>query len=160
VIARAEQGRLPLDKRRVEARSVLGAVAARFGTAAGGTGRVVRVEGTNGLELDADPARLEQALTNMVSNALRHGDGTVGLRALRRNGSVELHVLDEGEGFDPEFLPRAFERFSRADPARTRGGVGLGLSIVQVVAEAHGGRAHAVNRDEGGADVWLAIPSG
>jgi signal transduction histidine kinase len=159
VIARAEQGKLPLDRRRVEVGDVLGTVAARFATAADGTGRVVNAERSNGLKLDADPARLEQALTNMVSNALRHGGGTVGLHALRRNGSVELHVIDEGEGFDPEFLPRAFERFSRADPARTRGGVGLGLSIVQVVAEAHGGDAHAANRDDGGADVWLSIPS-
>ncbi len=159
VIARAEQGRLPLDKRRVEVGDVLGAVAARFASSAGGTGRAVAVEGSNGLKLDADPDRLEQALTNMVSNALRYGDGTVGLRALRQNGSVELHVVDEGAGFDPDFLPRAFERFSRADPARTRGGAGLGLSIVQVVAEAHGGHAYAANRERGGADVWLSIPS-
>jgi signal transduction histidine kinase len=159
VIARAEQGRLPLDRRRVEVSHVLGAVAERFATPAGGTGRAVTVEGSDGLRLDADPDRLEQALTNMVSNALRYGDGAVGLRARRQNGSVELHVLDEGEGFDPEFLPRAFERFSRADPARTRGGAGLGLSIVQVVAEAHGGHAYAANREHGGADVWLSIPS-
>jgi signal transduction histidine kinase len=159
VIARAEQGQLPLERRRIEVGQVLGTVAARFATPAGGTGRAVRVDGERGLKLNADPARLEQALTNMVSNALRYGDGTVGLRALGRNGSVELHVVDEGNGFDPDFLPRAFERFSRADPARTRGGAGLGLSIVQVVAEAHGGGAHAANRDAGGADVWLSIPS-
>jgi signal transduction histidine kinase len=67
-------------------------------------------------------------------------------------------VLDGGPGFDPCFLPRAFERFSRADPARSGGGAGLGLSIVQVIAEAHGGRAHAANREGGGADVWLSLP--
>jgi two-component system OmpR family sensor kinase len=159
VIARAEQGKLPLDKQPVEVAEVMDAVAARFAAAAGETGRTVRVDDSNGLELNADSARLEQALTNMVSNALRYGDGIVGLHAVRRNDSVEFHVVDDGDGFDPEFLPRAFERFSRADPARTRGGAGLGLSIVQVVAEAHGGHAHAVNRDRGGADVWLSIPS-
>jgi two-component system, OmpR family, sensor kinase len=159
VIARAEQGRLPLERQRIEVGEVLGAVADRFATPAGGRGRAVTARDTNGLELDADPVRLEQALTNMVSNALRYGHGTIGLSAVRRNGAVELHVVDEGDGFDPEFLPRAFERFSRSDPARTRGGVGLGLSIVQVVAEAHGGQAHAANRDGGGADVWLSIPA-
>jgi signal transduction histidine kinase len=119
----------------------------------------VRLEGSRELWVEADRARLEQALTNMVSNALSHGGGAVVLRAAARNGQVEFHVLDEGEGFDPCFLPRAFERFSRADPARSRGGAGLGLSIVQVIAEAHGGQAFAANRGAGGADVWLALPA-
>jgi two-component system, OmpR family, sensor kinase len=160
VIARAEQGKLPLEKHEIEVGDVLGAVAARFATPAGGRGRAVSARDTSGLTLEADPVRLEQALTNMVSNALRHGEGTVALSAIRHNGTVELHVVDEGEGFDPEFLPRAFERFSRADLARTRGGVGLGLSIVQIIAEAHGGRAYAANLEAGGADVWLSIPGG
>ncbi len=68
-------------------------------------------------------------------------------------------MLDDGRGFEPGFLPRAFERFSRADPARSGGGAGLGLSIVQVIAEAHGGRAYAANRERGGADVWLSLPN-
>jgi signal transduction histidine kinase len=159
VIARAEQGRLPLEKQRLEVREVLDAAAARFATAASADGRSVRIEGADGLTVDADRARLEQALTNMVSNALWHGAGTVVLRAVKRDGSVELHVLDEGQGFEPGFLPRAFERFSRADPARSRGGAGLGLSIVQVIAEAHGGHAEAANRPQRGADVWLSLPS-
>jgi signal transduction histidine kinase len=94
----------------------------------------------------------------MVTNALRHGDGPVLLTARERNGHVELHVLDEGAGFAPEFLPLAFERFSRADPARSRGGAGLGLSIVRAIAEAHGGEAGAANREGGGADVWVSLP--
>jgi two-component system, OmpR family, sensor kinase len=158
VIARAEQKRLPLEKRRVEVGPVLSAVAARFAAPAGGEGRPLRLEGSDGLAVEADRARLEQALTNMVSNALSHGDGAVVLRAGERNGSVELHVLDDGKGFEPGFLPRAFERFSRADPARSRGGAGLGLSIVQVIAEAHGGHAYVGNRESGGADVWLQLP--
>jgi signal transduction histidine kinase len=159
VIARAEQGRLPLERQRLEVGEVLGSVAGRFAAAAGSRGRAVRWEGSPSLRVEADRARLEQALTNMVSNALRHGSGPVVLRAGRSNGSVELHVLDEGSGFSPGFLPRAFERFSRADPARTGGGAGLGLSIVQVIAEAHGGEAHAENREDGGADVWLSLPA-
>ncbi len=159
VIARAEQGRLPLERRRLEVGEVLESVAGRFAAAAGSRGRAVRLEAASRLSVDADQSRLEQALTNMVSNALRHGDGSIVLRAGRRNGSVELHVLDEGTGFEPAFLPRAFERFSRADRARSGAGAGLGLSIVQVIAEAHGGHAHAANRDDGGADVWLSLPA-
>jgi signal transduction histidine kinase len=160
VIARAEQGRLPLERQPVEVGQVLDTVAARFAAAAHAQERSVRWEDSQGLWVEADRARLEQALTNMVSNALRHGGGAIVLRAATRDDSVELHVLDEGEGFDPRFLPRAFERFSRADPARSRGGAGLGLSIVQVIAEAHGGHAFAANRGARGADVWLALPVG
>ncbi len=158
VIARAELGRLPLEKRSVQVREVLGAVAERFAAPSAGTGRPVTVEDSDGLTVNADATRLEQALMNMVSNALRHGGGTVVLRARRRGRTVELHVLDQGPGFEPGFLPRAFERFSRADPARSGGGAGLGLSIVQVIAEAHGGHACAANRERGGADVWLSLP--
>jgi signal transduction histidine kinase len=159
VIARADQGRLPLETRVLDVQQVLDAVAARFAATAIGEGRDLQLEGSPRLWVRADRARLEQALTNMVSNALWHGGGAVVLRAARVGGSVELHVLDEGAGFESEFLPRAFERFSRADPARSRGGAGLGLSIVQVIAEAHGGRAGAANRAEGGADVWLSLPA-
>jgi signal transduction histidine kinase len=158
VIARADQGRLPLDVRAVRVRALLEEVAARFAAPAASKGRAVSVQGSDRFVLEADRARLEQALTNMVSNALRHGDGAVVLKAVETDGRVELHVLDEGDGFDPDFLPRAFERFSRADPARRRGGAGLGLSIVRVIAEAHGGQARSANRDGGGADVWLSLP--
>jgi signal transduction histidine kinase len=107
-----------------------------------------------------DAAWLEQALANMASNALQHGAGQVRLLARQRNGNVELHVLDEGRGFPPGFLPRAFERFTRGDVARSPGGAGLGLLIVRAIAEAHGGRAGATNRECGGADVWLSLPTG
>jgi two-component system, OmpR family, sensor kinase len=105
----------------------------------------------------ADPARLEQALANLVDNALSYGGGTVALSARQADGAVELHVRDEGEGFPPAFLPRAFERFSRADQARGGGSAGLGLAIASAVAQAHGGSAHARN-GEPGADVWIALP--
>ena len=77
----------------------------------------------------------------MVDNALRHGRGEIVLSAEQRNGNVELHVRDHGPGFPPDFLPAAFERFSRADEARSRGGTGLGLAITSAVASAHGGTA-------------------
>jgi signal transduction histidine kinase len=93
-----------------------------------------------------------------VENALRYGAGDVELSALTADGVVELHVTDQGAGFPPEFLERAFERFTRPDAARPRGGTGLGLSIVRVIAEAHGGTAHAANREDGGSDVWIALP--
>jgi signal transduction histidine kinase len=158
VIARSDQGRLPVRPEALDAGEVLARVAGRFQTRARAEGRPLAAEATPGVELVADPARVEQALANLVDNALTYGDGTVMLSARADNGSVELHVRDEGPGFPPDFLPRAFERFTRADEARTRGGSGLGLAIAAAVAGAHGGRAHARNV-EGGADVWIELPS-
>jgi two-component system OmpR family sensor kinase len=146
VIARVEEGRLPVRPVDVDARELL----ARFGQA---------VKVPDGLVVRADPERLQQALGNLVDNALRYG-GSAELAAERVNGSVELHVRDDGPGFPPEFLDRAFERFTRADPARGRGGTGLGLAIVDVIARAHGGAAGARNRSGGGADVWISLPCG
>jgi signal transduction histidine kinase len=157
LIARADQGSLPIRRETLDADELLADVAARFATRAATLGRELRVE-PSGLRLDADPLRIEQALGNMLDNALAHGDGAVELQALRSGETVELHVLDEGSGFPADFRARAFDRFSRADEARSGGGSGLGLSIVELVAQAHGGGAGARNRPDGGADVWLSVP--
>jgi signal transduction histidine kinase len=107
----------------------------------------------------ADPARLQQALGNLVDNALRYGREPIALSAQARDGAVELHVRDAGEGFPSSFVAGAFERFSRADHARGEGGAGLGLAIVQAIARSHGGDAHIAAGPDGGADVWIAIPA-
>lgn len=81
------------------------------------------------------------------------------MAAVQRRARRRRCRLDEGRGFPPAFLPRAFERFSRADRA-AEAGAGLGLAIVDAVARAYGGAAHAANHPEGGADVCLALPLG
>jgi heavy metal sensor kinase len=159
VLARSDQGRLPLRRAPLSAAGVLSEVAERFRGGAETAGRAIEVDAPEGLEVAADTVRLEQAVGNLVDNALRHGRGSIRLSAVERDGRVELHVLDEGSGFPTEFLAGAFERFSRADEARSGGGAGLGLAIVEVIAGAHGGSAHAANREGGGADVWLSIPA-
>ncbi len=158
VLARADQGRLPVNRTRVDATEILESTRERFYRRAFDMGVALEVEAPPRLQLMGDRVRLEQALRNMVENALRYGGGPVVLRAVRQEDQVELHVLDQGPGFDKDFLPRAFERFSRADESRPNGGAGLGLSIVGIIAAAHSGSAHAANRDGGGADVWLAVP--
>jgi signal transduction histidine kinase len=158
LIARSDRGRLPVRPAQLDAQEVLAAVAARFDAAAAAHGRRIVVASREPVALVADRMRLEQALGNLVANALRYGAGGVDLRATVDDGTVELHVTDEGRGFAPEFIPRAFDRFSRADSARTTGGSGLGLAIVELIAEAHGGKAGVANRPSGGADAWIALP--
>ena len=97
-------------------------------------------------------------MSNLVENALRHGRGTVTIDAKERSGSLELRVADEGSGFTPAFLSRAFERFSRGHSADGPGGAGLGLAIVAAVAQAHGGEATASNAPCGGVVVTLVLP--
>jgi signal transduction histidine kinase len=122
-------------------------------------GREIEVNAASPLVLEADRLRFDQAIGNMVDNALRYGSGPIDLEAEVGNGSVQVHVLDRGGGFPDEFLGRAFERFSRASSSDRDGGSGLGLAIVQTVARAHGGEARAGNREGGGADVWLTLPA-
>ncbi|MGH3029299.1 MAG: sensor histidine kinase [Gaiellaceae bacterium] len=157
VLARFDQGRLPLRRGPLSAAVILANVAERFRPEAENEGRSIKVDSPDGLEVVGDELRLEQAFGNLVDNALRHGRGAVLLRAVDSDGRVELHVTDEGEGFTPEFFAHAFERFSRADEARSGEGAGLGLAIVRVIAGAHGGSAHARNREGGGADVWVSL---
>ena len=160
VIAQSDHQRLPIISERFEVHRAMRVIAERYShVAADQARRPVRVETEREVYIQADVARLDQALSNMVHNALRFGDGPVIMRATPHGSSVELHVFDRGPGFSPEFLPHAFERFSRADPARSRGGTGLGLAIVRAIAEAHGGRAEAENRPGGGAHVWLTLPT-
>lgn len=158
LVARSDQQQLSLRRERIEAVDLLSRVADRFTIRAEEAGHVLEVEAPAGLELDADSSRLEQALGNLVENALQHAAGSIRLTAAERDGRVELHVGDEGKGFPPEYLPHAFDRFSRADDARSGEGTGLGLTIADAIARAHGGSAHVANLESGGADVWLSLP--
>ena len=158
LIAGSDRGRVPLRIEPLDPSELLATVTKRFEWRAEEAGRSLHTAAGAAVKVEGDRIRLEQALGNLVDNALRHGEGEVRLSALQANGVVELHVTDEGPGFPAEFLGDAFERFSRPDRARSGGGAGLGLAIVHAIAEAHAGTAHAANRDGAGADVWIALP--
>jgi signal transduction histidine kinase len=159
VIARLDSGKLPLATTAVQTSKLLAGISVRFEQRVKASGRSLVVdEDGNATKLTCDPPRLEQALSNLVDNALLHGTGKIHLSAIVSDGRVELHVRDEGPGFPPQFLAEAFDRFTRADHARARGGSGLGLSIVREIARAHGGVARAANHADGGADVALDLP--
>jgi signal transduction histidine kinase len=159
VLARADDGQLPLRVAEHGAEAMLDAVASRNAARAAARGRSLRVTASGDVVLRADGRRIEQALDILVDNALRHGDGTVGLAAEAANGRVVLTVSDDGRGF----RRRSSRTRSSASAARMRLGAredaGLGLAIVRAIAQAHGGSADAADRGEGGVNVWIALPT-
>jgi two-component system phosphate regulon sensor histidine kinase PhoR len=116
--------------------------------------------------VQGDPAKLHDALRNLIENAIKHApEGSrIMLESSRRGDAVVLSVSDEGPGVPEADLPRVFERFYRVDKARSRdgrdpGGTGLGLSIVKHLIELHGGTARAANRPGGGAMFSVELPA-
>jgi signal transduction histidine kinase len=105
--------------------------------------------------------KIERVLFNLLTNALRHtpSDGSIAVRVERRDGNLVLRVEDSGEGLGEEAQIRMFERFWRADRARSSSGAGLGLAIARGLVEAHGGRIWAENRPQGGACVSFTLPA-
>jgi two-component system phosphate regulon sensor histidine kinase PhoR len=116
--------------------------------------------------VSGDPAKLHDALRNLLENATNYSPegARIVMGADRRNGRILLTVSDEGPGVPEADLPRIFERFYRVDKARSRdgrdpGGTGLGLSIVKHLIELHGGRVSAANRPHGGAVFTVDLPA-
>jgi two-component system OmpR family sensor kinase len=163
VLARADGGRLPVRREPVELSRLIDDVAATYAARAAAQGVVLETVASGDGTARVDGVRLRQALGNLIENAIRHTPtgGTVSVRVTASAGSVSLTVIDSGEGFPAAFLGHAFEPFSRADSGRSRdqGGAGLGLAIVQAVAEGHGGTVAARNNIGGGATVELLIPA-
>jgi PAS domain S-box-containing protein len=115
------------------------------------------------LRIEADPARLQQVVWNLLTNAIKFsskGD-TVEVSAARSDEAFKLVVRDHGKGIEPEFLPRIFERFSQQDATTTRshGGLGLGMAIVKQLTDLHGGTIRAESAGKGaGATFTVEIP--
>ena len=113
--------------------------------------------------VEADGDLVDRALRNLIDNALRYAPSgaTVTVAARRDGGAVRLAVSNTGEGIAPEDVPRIFERFYRGEKSRSRetGGAGIGLSIVQEIARAHGGETGALSAD-GLTSVWFRLPLG
>jgi len=112
--------------------------------------------------VDADPDRVQLALDALIENAVKHTtpEDSIELSLKRRAKTAVLAVADTGTGISPEASERIFDRFARADPARSRegGGVGLGLSVVKAVAEAHGGSVHVRSSLGRGSTFSIHLP--
>jgi signal transduction histidine kinase len=116
------------------------------------------------LAVCADTDDLTRAVANLIDNAQRHGAAPITLTAYLSHSDagppvVQLQVRDHGPGIDPHFLPRALDRFTRADPARTGTGAGLGLAITAALARRNNGTLTATNHPHGGAMLTLTLPA-
>jgi two-component system, OmpR family, sensor histidine kinase MtrB len=124
-----------------------------------GFGDQVSTDLPDGIRARADPRRLDVIVANLVGNAVRHGAPPVTVALRTEDADLVLTVTDAGPGLDEEVLPHVFERFYKADTARTRSaGSGLGLAIAWENARLHGGTLSAANADAGGAVFTLRLP--
>ncbi len=162
VLVRADGGRFPVRRERMDIGHLIRDEVGGFTGRALTLGISLAPVMDSGLLVEVDGARLRQAVGNLIDNALQHtpAGGQVRVDLSVRGGMLTIEVADSGEGFEPNFLGRAFDAFSRSDAARSRsdGGAGLGLAIVRAVAEAHGGSVEARNLNDGGAAVTIRIP--
>jgi signal transduction histidine kinase len=162
-LSRLESGELPLRREEMPLAPLVSQVLSEIDVARSDRGVEVRSDLPEDLpSVDADPERVHQVLFNLLDNAVRFTPpgGEVTVSAHRQNGSVEVSVIDTGIGISPEHLPRLFERFYRADPARSRedGGTGIGLAIARSVVEAHGGHIRAESRMGTGSAFTFDLP--
>jgi heavy metal sensor kinase len=163
VLARSDRGKLPVRRGSLEISELVSGVVERFARRAEERGVAIEQRVPATAVARVDRLRVEQAISNVLDNSLRHTPrgGKVGIDVTRDGEVLVVRVTDTGTGFAPDFLPRAFEPFTRTDGARGRnqGGAGLGLAIVRAVTEAHGGSVEARNLEQGGASVTMRLPS-
>jgi signal transduction histidine kinase len=172
VLARLDAGRLDVERKPFDLAAVVGEAAGRFLTRAATEGVRLEVNVPDELPALGDPEKTAQILAALLDNAVRHTPegGAVTVAAEHRHGRAEASVTDTGPGIPPEHLPRVFDRFYRAEEARTRkgGGTGLGLAIARDLARAqdgdlsagNGGKDGAAEGDAAGARFTLALPTG
>lgn len=165
-LAQVDAGKLKLDKTKASPADLSAHVISAYQAQAKQMGVPLHFQNelNDDLTLTFDPARMEQVLGNLLSNALRHSPpGEAVQLVLRKSESPSgllWEVKDKGEGIPSEALPHIFDRFYRADSARTRrdGGSGLGLAIARKLVQAHGGVLEAENRAQGGALFRVRLP--
>jgi len=161
-LSRLESGAVPLQRRSFELGRLLEEAADEARLRTTDVTLAVTVDPA-GAVADGDPARVHQVVTNLLDNALRHSPagGTVELRGTRNRAGVTIEVCDEGPGITEEEKSMVFERFYRADSARSSkdGGAGLGLAIARWIVDLHGGDIRVETRQPHGCRMVVVLPT-
>jgi two-component system phosphate regulon sensor histidine kinase PhoR len=165
-LVRIESGRVPLQFKAVSPWTILSSAAERLRLQAERAGLNISLDCPENLpEVLADPPRIEQVIVNLLHNAIKYtpAGGKITLAArLHENGGANPNILfsvqDSGVGISPDDLPRIFERFYKADRARSGGGTGLGLAIARHLVDAHGGKIWAESVLGEGSTFYFNLP--
>ncbi len=161
-LAQADAGTLRLHPELIDANDVADQVAAAHQAAADDRNITLRSMTRGHLPVLADPARVRQALGNLVSNAVRHtpSGGRITIRTSAEDNDIIFEVTDTGSGISPGELPHVFDRFWRSDTSRSRrtGGSGLGLAITRHLCQAHGGTVSATSEPNHGSTFRITLP--
>ena len=163
LVSQAEEGRLPLDRHRIDLRDlVTTAVDAARPEAEAAHLSLKHELPEVPVPVDADPDRLAQVLANLLTNAVHHtpADGAITVTVTGDDHRAVVEITDTGDGISPDHLPHVFERFYRADPARRHtSGSGIGLTISRAIVQEHDGTLTATSPGEGhGASFTLQLP--
>ena len=141
----------------IDLRTQLLAIGERYRHSLGGQ---LDIDCPAGQYVRVDRDDLDRIISNLIDNATQHGAPPITIHVQSISaGNVEIRVADQGPGFPDSFLPRAFDRFSRADTARTTGGTGLGLAIVDTLTQRNHGSVTAHNHPAGGAEITVLLPA-
>jgi signal transduction histidine kinase len=160
-ISEAETGTMKLVRERLDVAQLFQETVELYADLAEEKHQTLTASSTPGLSLDADHNRLRQVMANLVDNAVKYtpAGGTIALDGRAEDDNVVIEARDTGIGIPAEDLPRVWERLYRGDASRSERGLGLGLSLVRAIVQAHGGRV-AVRSDPGkGSTFTLVLPS-
>jgi two-component system phosphate regulon sensor histidine kinase PhoR len=160
-LSRIESGRVPLENRLVFPVDLVDKAVDRMVLQAQRAGLTIEKKVEENLpKVSVDFSRMVQVIVNLLHNAIKFTlpGGVITCGAYKVDEGVVIFVKDTGVGIDPESLPRIFERFYKADKARSGGGTGLGLSIARHLVEAHGGRIWAESELNKGTTVSFVLP--
>lgn len=161
-LSRIESGRVPLERRLVLPCELIDKAVDRMILQAQRAGLSIEKKVDENLpKVSVDFSRMVQVIVNLLHNAIKftHPGGLISCGANKHSDGIVFFVRDTGVGIDPESLPRIFERFYKADKARSGGGTGLGLSIARHLVEAHGGRIWAESEVNQGTTVYFILPT-
>ena len=160
-LARAESGQIPLARERVDLGALAASAVEQVELVAQANGLDLRCDASDGVAVSGDAAWLERLLLNLLDNAFKFTPrgGSILVRVSDAGAQARLEVIDTGIGMAPDILPHVFERFYRADPARSSSerGVGLGLSLVKWIVDRHDGTIQAVSAAGQGATFRVEI---
>ncbi len=158
LLARADSGSLELSSENLDLAELIDEALEAVGPAALDRNVEIQTALTGPVVISGDDTALGRILRNLLDNATRFAESTVVVELVANTSEAKVRIVDDGPGFEDDFVPRAFDRFSQADAARSsHGGAGLGLAITQTLVQAHGGSVEIVAGNGGTVIVTLPV---